>query len=168
VLASSAGQGSTLHVALPMPAARTSDGGAAPAATPPALLEPAGPPRALRVLYVEDNPVNALVMQAICELRPGLALHIETTGASAVAWGKRHPLDLLLLDMNLPDAAGIGLLQELQRALGERLPPAIAVSADAMPDDVERARLAGFAHYLTKPLDVTQTLDVITCTGATR
>jgi PAS domain S-box-containing protein len=159
---------STFRVALPQPST------AAPADRPPADAahpEPAGavpPARSSRMLYVEDNPVNALVMQAICELRPALQLHIETTGAAAIAWATSHPIDLLLLDMNLPDHDGISLLQALRVALGPRLPPAIAVSADAMPHDVERARLAGFAHYLTKPLDVRQTLDVVEHTARDR
>ncbi|MES2990751.1 MAG: ATP-binding protein [Pseudomonadota bacterium] len=168
VLSSNAGQGSTFRVALPQPST------AAAADRPPADVahpEPAGavpPARSCRMLYVEDNPVNALVMQAICELRPALQLHIETTGAAAIAWATSHPIDLLLLDMNLPDHDGISLLQALRVALGPRLPPAIAVSADAMPHDVERARLAGFVHYLTKPLDVRQTLDVVERTARDR
>ena len=167
VLTTQVGQGSTFRIALPLPSTPFIDR-AITDATPAVPADAAPPMRACRLLYVEDNPVNALVMQAICELRPGLDLHIETTGAAAIAWATRQPVDLLLLDMNLPDADGIGLLQDLRVALGQQLPPAVAVSADAMPHDVERARLAGFANYLTKPLNVTQTLDLIESTARQR
>jgi CheY-like chemotaxis protein len=63
---------------------------------------------------------------------------------------------LLLLDMHLPDMGGAELLARLRGEGGLVHVPAIAVSADAMPEDLLEAQAAGFVDYWTKPLDVTR------------
>lgn len=115
-----------------------------------------GTPR--RVLYVEDNPVNALLMEAVIGLRPGVTPKIESTGTSALALLDSWEPDLLLLDMHLPDMLGSALLVEIRQRFPARGTPAIAVSAAARSDDVERALGGGFAAYWTKPLDIDRTL----------
>lgn len=111
-----------------------------------------------RVLYVEDNPVNAILMEAIVGLRPGVTLKIESTGTSALQLLETWEPDLLLLDMHLPDTLGSDLLVEIRRRFPQRTTPAVVVSAAARSDDVERALEGGFAAYWTKPLDIDRTL----------
>ena len=110
------------------------------------------------VLYVEDDPVNGLLMHGICELRPGCQLHIARNGAEARRLLSDRAVDLLLCDLRLPDVAGDALLGEL-RAAGLAVGiPALLVTADC--EDVA-ARLAcrgGFDGHWTKPLDVAATL----------
>jgi CheY-like chemotaxis protein len=111
-----------------------------------------------RVLCVEDNPVNAVLMEAIIGLRPGVTLMIVPTGAAALQLLDDWEPDLLLLDMHLPDMQGSDLLIEIRRRFPQLSTPAVAVSAAARSDDVARALAGGFAAYWTKPLDIDRTL----------
>jgi CheY-like chemotaxis protein len=86
---------------------------------------------------------------------PSIALHIAPDGASALRSAAQQRPDLLLLDLQLPDMDGFGLLERLRLELGLQQVPAVAVSADAMPDDVNRALAQGFTAYWTKPLQLT-------------
>ncbi|CAM3787481.1 response regulator [Roseateles saccharophilus] len=111
------------------------------------------------VLYVEDDPVNAMLMQGIVELRPGCRLQVARSGAEARAAVAAGGVDLLLCDLHLPDAAGDELLAQL-RATG--LParvPALLVTAESEAEAAEFARRGGFDGCWTKPLDVAATLD---------
>lgn len=114
-----------------------------------------------RVLYVEDNSVNVFVMEAIFELRPGLALAVAGTGTAALSMALATPPELLLLDMSLPDTDGAALLACLREHETLRGVPAVAVSADAFDEDIERAHALGFCDYWTKPLDVQRTLTAL-------
>ncbi len=110
------------------------------------------------MLYVEDNAVNVLLMQAIFELRPCFVLAVAGSGAEALRQAVACRPSLLLLDMGLPDTDGLTLLARLREQPGLGDIQAVAVSADALSGDVARARAAGFHDYWTKPLDVRRTL----------
>jgi CheY-like chemotaxis protein len=83
------------------------------------------------VLYVEDHPVNVLLMQTVFELRPELELVIAIDGATAMASTNHLQPALLLLDLRLPDCHGTELLERLRQVPGWRDIPAIAVTAEA-------------------------------------
>ncbi|WP_157272333.1 response regulator, partial [Azohydromonas aeria] len=110
------------------------------------------------VLYIEDNPVNALLMQTLFQMRPQWRLRVAADGAGGLAEALRAPPRLLLVDMHLPDMNGIELLSRLRAHATLREVPAIVVSAAAMSADIERAQAAGFAAYWTKPLDLQKML----------
>ena len=110
----------------------------------------------LSALYVEDNAVNVMVVRELVGLRPNVTLHVAADGRSGIEQALRQRPDLVLVDMQLPDMDGHELLRRL-RALGLRV-PIVALSANAMPDAVQRARDAGFDDYWTKPIDVAQFL----------
>ncbi len=106
-----------------------------------------------RVLYIEDNPVNALIISELVARRTDLSLHVATDGASGVHQAQQLLPELILLDMQLPDFDGFEVLRQLRaepRTAGIRC---IALSANAMPADIERALKAGLSDYWTKPLD---------------
>ncbi len=83
------------------------------------------------VLYVEDHPVNVLLMQTVFELRPELELVIAIDGMSAMATTTHLQPSLLLLDLRLPDCHGTELLERMRQVPGWGGIPAIAVTAEA-------------------------------------
>ena len=136
--------------------------GEAPPGQPLAQPEPAParPAPHRRVLYVEDNALNAEVMRGVLGQRADLALEVVSTAAACFDAQMARPADLLLLDWQLPDSDGLTLLRRLQEA-GLAPPAVIVVSAHALPEQIEQARAAGAHHYLTKPLDVRQLLALV-------
>jgi len=158
-LVSSPGQGSVFSVELPLvldshrpaamaPAADSLFGGLpeevadAPPTFPDALL-----------LYVEDDPVNGLLMQEFIARTPPLRLRLAVDLAQGLADVHRLKPDLVLLDMNLPDGSGYDLLRRLRADPATRALRVVALSADAMPEQVQKALAAGFDDYWTKPVD---------------
>ncbi len=151
---STVGAGSTFSIHLPAASA-------APVATPAALAPALLPDPTLqgRVLYVEDNEVNAQLMQALLALCPGVQLQVAPDAAAALAAaGAGTPPDLLLIDMHLPDGSGLALLPRLRALPGMAAVPAVVVSASAEPALQAHARQAGFDAYWTKPLALAATL----------
>ncbi len=159
------GPGSTFSLILPRAQPDLDDAAqpSAPAASfdSEVAAPEASPQPALRVLYVEDNRVNAVLMEAVFDMQSRFVLQVASDGRSALAQALAEPPDALLLDMHLPDTDGITLLAQLRQLPGLADVPAAAVSADAMPADIERALESGFAVYWTKPLDVSRLLDAV-------
>ena len=106
------------------------------------------------VLYVEDSPLNVIVMEAMFEQRRDLRLHVAEAGMPAWRMSARLQPSLLLVDLNLPDCHGSELLKLLRMRRGWARVPAIAVTADSDFD----ALGAGFQEMWPKPLDVRRTL----------
>jgi CheY-like chemotaxis protein len=111
--------------------------------------------RAGRLLYIEDNPVNILVVEELVKSRPALTLVCEIDGTSGLARARSMQPDLILLDMQLPDFDGYEVLARLRADpdAGVAAIPCIALSANAMQEDKRRAEAAGFLAYWTKPID---------------
>jgi len=147
------GQGSSFIAWVPK--AEASAVAAGPAASDPAQLaaRPAGSTE-LRVLYAEDNDINAELVLEVLKLRPGCLVRVATSGTEAMAMAREQAPDLFLLDMHLGDMSGFELARQLQQEPALADVPRVAFSADAMPDQIHRARDHGFSGYLTKPLDV--------------
>jgi PAS domain S-box-containing protein len=112
------------------------------------------PGRPIQVLYVEDNPLNALLFEEALRRHPELSLRVAADGKEALALAAQWQPDLLVIDMHLPGATGTEVLRALRRLPDLGAVPAVMCSADAMPEDRERALAEGFADYWTKPLDV--------------
>ncbi|NML16514.1 PAS domain S-box protein [Azohydromonas caseinilytica] len=131
--------------------AAVADGGAGPAPQDNA----AG---VATVLYIEDDPVNALLVRHIMDLRPHCLLHEAADGEIGLALARQLQPDLVLTDMNLPGMTGYDVLEQLRADPQTRHLRCIALSADAMPENIQRALAAGFADFWTKPIDVSQFL----------
>ena len=136
----------------PVPAALGAAREGAADEAPAALAETAAGVRRT-VLYIEDNPVNALILSELMARRRDLSLHLAVDGASGVSRARALRPDLILLDMQLPDFDGYEVLRRLRLEPLTAGIPCIALSANAMPEDIQRARRAGVADYWTKPLD---------------
>jgi len=152
-VASDAGIGTRVIVDLPMaqqtalPFAEAS----ADQAPPPAVPAPA---HGLRLLYVEDNRINAILFEEAIRLRDGVELRLAEDGAEALDQVRGWTPDVLVLDAHLPGMDGFQLLHALRREPGLHDVPAFMCSADAMPDDMQRAAAAGFAGYWSKPINI--------------
>jgi len=151
------GHGSVFEVRLQAAPADAAAAPAAPGATPPAALAPtsAAAPRRRQhtLLYVEDNAVNALIVSELLARRSDIVLHVAVDGASGVTQAVALKPELILLDLQLPDCDGFEVLRQLRALPATASIPCIALSANAMPEDIERALRAGMADYWTKPLD---------------
>ena len=113
------------------------------------------------VLYIEDNPINVLVMQAMLARLPNLRLSIATLPMTGLEIALSDRPDLILLDIQLPGIDGFEVLRRLRGDPASRAIPVIAVSANAMASDIEQGLAAGFVEYLTKPLQMTRLLAAV-------
>lgn len=107
-----------------------------------------------RILYVEDSPASAALMAAVLENVPRIQLDIANTAEIGIAQAIRTQPNLILMDIGLPGMSGIEAMEELKLHDETRDIPVVALSADAMPTEVERGLEAGFKAYLTKPFNV--------------
>ena len=146
------GEGSEFRVWLPAASGEAPPRRApAPAPAPTPRVTADGAP--LELLYVEDNPVNLLLVQELVALCPQVRMHGAANGTEGVAAARRLRPGVVLIDMQLPDFDGFEVLRRLRAEPALAAARCIALSANAMPADVARARAAGFDDYWTKPID---------------
>lgn len=111
-----------------------------------------------KVLYIEDNEVNAMLMREVLRQRPNVQLLQASTVAAGLELARQHRPQLVLLDMHLPDAHGSAVLDVMQADPALRDTPVIVVSADATQQQIGAMRRRGVRGYLTKPINVPETL----------
>ncbi|MBS0447115.1 MAG: PAS domain-containing protein [Proteobacteria bacterium] len=126
--------------------------------TVPSVLDalPDAPEAPRHVLYIEDEPLNVLLMQEVFRRNAQWVLHTARDGTEGLALTRSLRPDLLLVDINLPDISGIAIIRALRADPATAELHCIALSADAMSEQIDAARAAGFDDYWTKPIDVTQ------------
>ena len=153
---STPGVGSRFEVRLPRHTGPVAPDDALP---PPADAVPAPsvPPaprrqRQGRLLYIEDNPVNALLVEEMVRRHAGLQIETVASGLLGVARAQELQPDLILVDMQLPDVDGYEVLSRLRAQPSTAGIRCVALSANAMPEDIARAAAAGFTDYWTKPI----------------
>ncbi len=164
-VSSAPGEGSTFWIelrvvdAVPIPAA--------PVLPRPdlagALLEHSAP---VTLLYVEDNPANLTLVEEIVRYCPQLQLLTATDGRLGVEMARTHLPQLILMDINLPHVNGTDALKLLRADPRTAHIPVIALTANAMPGDVERSMALGFYRYLTKPINLDEFTEAINSTLA--
>jgi len=123
-----------------------------------------------KVLYIEDNLANLRFMSHLLGRRSNLHLITATEPLQGLTLAETQQPDLILLDIHLPEMDGYEVFSRLQALDATRHIPVIAVSANAMPEDIKRAQSAGFRDYCTKPIDISsflQTVDTILKSDAT-
>ncbi len=113
------------------------------------------------VLCVEDNPANLMLVEKLLERRLDIRLLVAKDGIRGVETARAERPDVILMDINLPGISGLialGILSEDPQTAGI---PVIALSANAMPRDIEKGLAAGFFRYLTKPIKVNEFMDTL-------
>ena len=115
------------------------------------------------LLYVEDNPANLMLIEDLIARRPDIRLLSARDGNRGIEIARNSRPDVILMDINLPGISGIQALGILAADPTTAHIPVIALSANAVPRDIEKGLEAGFFRYLTKPIKVNelmQTLDM--------
>jgi two-component system cell cycle response regulator DivK len=107
------------------------------------------------VLYIEDNPDNMTLVQRALETR-GYKLLKAKNGLEGVKTAETEDVDLILLDINLPDIDGYEVAQRLRSSekVALKTVPIIAVTANALKGDAEKALNAGCDVYMSKPINI--------------
>ncbi|QJE03301.1 response regulator [Massilia forsythiae] len=151
---SSPGEGSVFWIELAT-ATPAGEAGAAPQEPQQARETAAQAPGAPHlVLYIEDNPGNARLVREIVGFRPDLRLVCAADGQAGLEIARAELPEVVLTDLNLPGISGYDVLAGLRRDAATAHIPVVALSANAMPRDIERGLAAGFMRYLTKPIDI--------------
>jgi PAS domain S-box-containing protein len=121
---------------------------------------PDGAP-ARTVLYVEDNPANLELVEQLIARRRDLRLLSASDGDVGLEYARAYLPEVILMDINLPGISGIEAMQALRADPATARIPIIALSANAVPRDIEKALKAGFSGYLTKPINVARFMTVL-------
>ena len=113
------------------------------------------------LLCVEDNPANLMLVECLLERRPDIRLLSARDGRRGVEMARACMPDVILMDINLPGISGITALHILAEDPATARIPVIALSANAMPRDIEKGLESGFFRYLTKPIKVGEFMDTL-------
>jgi signal transduction histidine kinase/CheY-like chemotaxis protein len=113
------------------------------------------------LLYVEDNPANLMLVEGLIARRPDIRLLSARDGNRGVEIARASRPDVILMDINLPGISGFRALRMLAEDPATARIPVIALSANAMPRDIEKGLEAGFFRYLTKPIKVNEFMDTL-------
>ncbi|WP_312512828.1 ATP-binding protein [Massilia sp.] len=113
------------------------------------------------LLYVEDNPANLRLVEEIVAFRRDLRLISAPDGHLGLQLARAHRPEVILMDLNLPGMSGFEVLKQLRSDPETAAIPVVALTANAMPRDVERGLAAGFYRYLTKPIDIDKFTEAI-------
>lgn len=146
------GQGSIFWFEVPVQAGRREE--------QPAVATRTRPLSGLHLLVAEDNGTNRQVIRLLLE-RLGASCTFAVDGTEAVAKAGQEPFDAILMDINMPEMDGMTAFGEIGRQLGADRPPVIALTASAMPEDVEAFAQAGMAGCVTKPIAEAELVRVI-------
>jgi two-component system, cell cycle response regulator DivK len=113
-----------------------------------------------QILVVEDNEMNMKLFRDVL-LATGYRALEATTGGAAVELAVEHMPDLVLMDIQLPDADGVDVLRRLRTDGRTAAIPVLAVTAQAMRGDRERFLSAGFDGYVSKPVNVGELIGTV-------
>jgi PAS domain S-box-containing protein len=146
---SKVGLGSTFWIELDSVQAPVTVQDVTPDKIEPTVQLPAG-----KILYIEDDPANLIFLERALERHPGVELIPATAGRVGLQLAIEHVPSLVLLDVHLPDMAGIDVLRRLRSNPTTSAVPVVALSADASAKQVRAMLEEGAVAYLYKPIDV--------------
>ena len=156
---STIGVGSVFWIDLNLTAEPRRAAAAKPTAVAQAQVQAGAQLRTL--LYVEDNPANLMLVEDLIARRPDIRLLSATDGNGGIKIARASRPDMILMDINLPGISGIQALKILRADPATAHIPVVALSANAIPRDIEKGLEAGFFRYLTKPIKVNEFMDTL-------
>ena len=114
------------------------------------------------ILIVEDNPINLKLLRDILNFQKIEVLE-AINGKSALESVKENynKIDLILMDLQLPDINGLEVIQKIKAIPESQNIPIIVVSAHAMESDIKKCKEAGCIDYITKPINVQEFINKI-------
>ncbi|MDO8445086.1 MAG: response regulator, partial [Deltaproteobacteria bacterium] len=118
-------------------------------------------PRLHTLLYVEDNPANLKLVEQIIARHPDMRLLTAVNGNLGIEIARDKQPEVILMDINLPGISGFDALKILREDPITAHIPVVALSAKAMPLDIERGLEAGFFRYITKPIKVNEFMEAM-------
>jgi PAS domain S-box-containing protein len=118
-------------------------------------------PHSRLLLYVEDNPANLKLIEQLITRRPDMRLLTAQNGRDGINLARASMPDLILMDINLPGINGIEAMKILRLDPATAHIPIVALSANAIPRDIEKGLEAGFYRYLTKPIKVNEFFETL-------
>jgi PAS domain S-box-containing protein len=154
------GEGSTFTVRLPLAAAQAAGDSAQPAASD-------GTPGQLQVLVVDDNTDAAESLGVLLDIE-GHAAFIAHSGAEALQIAQSRALDVVFLDIGLPDMTGYDVAKRLRMFPGMQKTLLVALTGWGTQDDRQRTRDAGFDRHLTKPAELTAVEELLRAAAQTK
>ncbi|OYW77787.1 MAG: hybrid sensor histidine kinase/response regulator [Verrucomicrobia bacterium 12-59-8] len=113
------------------------------------------------LLYIEDNPANLKLIEQLIARRSDLRLLTAQNGTDGISLALGYLPDVILMDINLPGISGIEAMKIIRLDPTTAHIPIIAVSANAIPRDIEKGIEAGFFRYLTKPIKVNEFMETL-------
>jgi CheY-like chemotaxis protein len=129
------------------------------AASAQTQVESGAPLRTL--LYVEDNPANLKLVEQLIARRPDMRLLTAVNGNLGIDLARAAQPEAILMDINLPGMSGTEAMKILHKDPATAHIPVIALSANAIPHDIEKGLEAGFFRYLTKPIKVNEFMEAL-------
>jgi CheY-like chemotaxis protein len=105
-----------------------------------------------KILYIEDNPANLRLVQRVLDLVPGTAFLSAQTAELGLQMARQERPDVILMDINLSGMDGYEAFEKLQEYEETKNIPVIAISSNAMEQEIGRAMRMGFFDYITKPI----------------
>ena len=112
------------------------------------------------ILVIEDDPLNLKLIRTLLELK-NYRIYSDTNAEEVINLGKKYRPDCIIMDIQLPGIDGLEATRLLKKEQELKDIPVIAVSAHAMQKDIEDAKIAGCAEYITKPLDTRRFADIV-------
>jgi CheY-like chemotaxis protein len=155
------GEGSTFWIELPLGVRANTLNGESKYNNNLVWEEESKIPSGSTILYIEDNPVNIKLVEKLLKKVPEYELITAMDPGTGIFLASERRPNLILLDINLPDMDGYKVLEVLKNDPHMSGTPIIGLSANALPNDIKRAKQAGFSDYLTKPIQVKNLLETL-------
>lgn len=121
---------------------------------PPSNLSNVSLQHQAKILYVEDNPSNRALIEAIIARNTNFHLYTVGTIEEAQDFLKKTTPDIALIDLNLPDGSGVSLVEHIKSSANHTGVTILILSADATPASMSKLKSLGIDEYFTKPLDI--------------